>query len=345
MEEVKKITVPKKPTIKQLYLLAAGQEIGMDYFLFTCFEEEKTIAGLVGRHLKLNNKKRYPLLATDRRGELNEGLSQAREALLSWYGERYPFLGGTAVLDYSIHGEMLAPFVLMLLDIRELNRLKEQPLPMRLAAESDLENDPAWAEVLAQLHSHFSAYYRFMIAYIAWLTKAPSTSPLDLTSVPPVGRYLQLLHEARRRAERKANQGSYSSGGERSERPSYGGPPPRGGEGGGNDRNKSRSESGNSRGFDRGPRRNDRESSYRSSERRQGGEHPQERNQEALHQVEQGVNTLKKNSLLKELILPPQNSFVRREQHQRVKELGFTSSSTGEEDGRAVKITRSKKAK
>jgi predicted RNA-binding protein Jag len=41
-----------------------------------------------------------------------------------------------------------------------------------------------------------------------------------------------------------------------------------------------------------------------------------------------------------ELLLKPQNSFLRRIQHQYIVDAGFRSESTGENADRAVKILR-----
>lgn len=306
MEEVKNTPTAKKPTIKQQYLQAAGQEIGLDYFLYTCFEEEKTNAGLVGKHFKIMSKKKYPPLRDGRKDLIAEDIDQALEDVFAWYLSEYPILASSEVLDYSVHSEMLTPYILLIADVKDLFRSKGQALVYKLSPESSPEQDEQWSKVLTKLQKYFPTYYKFMAAYISWITKAPNTAPIDLTSVPPVGRYLAMLQDARRRAERKANQGSFERG-------------PR-------DRDRD----------DRGDRRDRKPQQGRFS----SAEH---RDQSAMKDVEQGIAKLKKNLLLKEILLKPQNSFVRREQHKRVKELGFNSHSSGEGPNRAVMITRAKK--
>jgi hypothetical protein len=321
MEEVKKQVIPKKPSIKQRYLAAAGQEVGMDYFLYTCFEEEKTCAALTGKHFKINNKKKYPGLQGQR--EITGDLDAVIGEIMQWYHSTYPQLAGSAVLDYAVHSEIVGPFIGLLTDVQDLFRLKGEPLLRVLPSGSEVAEDPSWAKVLTQLQGHFPHYYRFMAAYISWITKSAVAAPLDLTSVPPVGRYLQLLHEARRRAERKAQQAAYPAGAR-----SYGDRP-------------ERSEGGSSRSSGR---RDD----ARREERGHSGRHEGARgrtsgNEDYLKEVEQGVAKLKKNLLLKQVVLKPQNSFIRHEQHRKINELGLTSDSTGEGAQRAVKIMRASK--
>lgn len=60
----------------------------------------------------------------------------------------------------------------------------------------------------------------------------------------------------------------------------------------------------------------------------------------ALEDCKKALETMKENSNLHELALPPQNSFIRRHQHTFVTDAGFDSDSRGEGDQRHVCIIK-----
>jgi hypothetical protein len=62
--------------------------------------------------------------------------------------------------------------------------------------------------------------------------------------------------------------------------------------------------------------------------------------EQALKAVEDAVHLLQSDESRQEVTLPPENSFIRRQQHKKAIALGFNSISVGEGDARGVQIVR-----
>jgi predicted RNA-binding protein Jag len=61
-----------------------------------------------------------------------------------------------------------------------------------------------------------------------------------------------------------------------------------------------------------------------------------------LYETRKAIARLKEDSGLQEVLLKPQNSFIRREQHVVISDAGFGTESRGEGKERAVCIIRAK---
>jgi hypothetical protein len=72
-------------------------------------------------------------------------------------------------------------------------------------------------------------------------------------------------------------------------------------------------------------------------------EEHQVRQEQALKECDVAIEKLNTNSDLDKILLDPQNSFFRRLQHERIKEKGFFSESSGDGKKRSVVVSRNNK--
>lgn len=343
VEEINIFDLKKRPTIKQLYLEASDKEVNLDYFLYTCHEEESTYHVLPPLHRKQIESRRYPVVLHALRGEQSlaeseqaKDLAQLIQELCRWYVSSEPQLAGRELLNYELHSELLGPLVLMILDIKSLVEFKTgQKLP---AWESDAsEPSPVWTLLQEQLIQHFPAYGEKMLAYLQWSCKKAKPQNYDLATLPPVGRFVPILQSFQRRQEAAKYQPRPSSSEARDARKTSEGPAPRM-EHGRPDRgrpDRGRPDRGQSSG-----RRGPEVQVYAKPSKGREQAPERDREKEAMQDAERGITTLKKSKILKEVLLKPQNSFIRRKQHKKIVASGLFSESVGEGPNRAVKILR-----
>ena len=179
-------------------------------------------------------------------------------------------------------------------------------LGLRCSAQRGVPDDALLQAMLGFTEVYFPRHAAVMGAYMTWSLQKPAKESYDLASFPPVGRYAKILRKFQGRF-----QGAAPFSGNRG--PSSG------------------SHSGN-----RGP--------THSRDRHPRAHNPGDEaaTEVGLKEVERGIASLTADVALAEIILAPQNSFVRRLQHQRVLDRGFTSHSTGEGDLRTVVIDQKK---
>ena len=163
-----------------------------------------------------------------------------------------------------------------------------------------------------------------MFSYFQWITKDAKQVSYNLATLPPVGRFAAILQRFKRKIEQAKGLGFRNK---RDAGRGHSGPKGsfKGRHGTGPSRRPGRS----SEPASRGPRSG-----------QQGAKNDREK--AAMNDIEQCVKKLKKVKHLKEMLLKPQNSFIRRQQHKKIKSLGFYSESVGEGAQRAVKILRKK---
>lgn len=309
--------------LKQIYRQAAGKVVSRDFFIFACLEEEHTLKAL---------KEESDLLlrwrfASDSQSKNQEGAEPSLEkdlrSLCIWYVENYPIMGESLAMDYEVCHKLVGAFALWAMDLNVYTReTTQKDLPKRVKA--DLA--PLWILLDSLIKEYFPGYAESMIEFFEWKYSRPKETSYDLASLPPVGRYLSMLRQNDRSRERA----SYNSdrGEEKYPRPFQRDKP--------NFAGKDRPQSDKSGQGRREPKgRHDRD---RGDGREKNKELEKERI--ALSEVEKAVVTLKNQTSMGEFRLKPQNSFIRRLQHKKVNDLGFSSTSVGEEDERAVLITR-----
>lgn len=308
------------PTMKERFLEAAGTPVSLDYFLYTCLEQEKTRSGLESEETAFE----WPDLVNKTSGDDWE---KAASELFSWFDSQYPHLGSDKPLDHGQLVEMLPGYTSL---VHNLNHLHKQisgtVLPGRLKAGSD-QNGP-WAFIDASIKKHFQTYANYMIKYLDWCYTDSIAEELNLSLIPPVGRFLKVLLRGKMRSKNPRNKGgndrSRSSGGREA-----------------NNRNRDKG------GKSSGPR-SDGNKGYKGKHDKKpsrGGrprrtKHPKdiEREQKVVAEAKSGIAKLKDDPAIGEILLKPQNAFLRRLQHQEISDSGFKSISAGEGDGRAVKI-------
>ncbi|MBP6217370.1 MAG: hypothetical protein KA436_02160 [Oligoflexales bacterium] len=336
----------EKTTLKQHYRSVAGQEVGKDFFIYACLEAEHTLKN-VGEGCTSVNLPEWSGLSSSPTPPLQE--------LFQWYADRIPELGQTDPIDYELCQTIVLPFVKLTHDLAKYMQLRGvMSLPPRLAEGTvDEKSTPFWTEIDSYLSKLFPARFVPMCAYLTWRYAPRRTSSWDLASLPPVGRFFRVLRDGSRRKEPSNREPDPASVPPRDELPR--------GESSreeGEALSDKLADSGSSRPHHRAPSsprdshedrsrpardsHEDRSRSRRPQRSRddQGDERAREIERLALLEVEKAALAIKKQPSMAEYRLKPQNSYIRRLQHSRVGELGLHSASVGENEQRAVLITR-----
>lgn len=319
-----------KPKVIEVYRSSLGKQVSLDFFLFTCFEEEVTFKSFneeTQRHL---NQKRWPTITPllrdlrySNEAEKEEILQPLKEQsirdavaeLFSWYAQAHPALAAGKTLDYEVHSEIVREFVLLTLDF---GLLVESLTGKRLESHDKLdqaeESKEIWEALKENLEKHFPAYQQLMWSYFEWNYKKTPPPSYDLASLPPVGRYAFLLQKA---AREKGRDKSSNRNRQNSQNNGY-------------DRNRNEKQTFNKKEGSSPRRENSKRGESTSSK---------EKEEEAMADALQACKIMKTNGNKKELQLKPQNSYLRRLQHKLVGDEGLKSSSVGEGADRAVKIS------
>ena len=324
LEEV--VDLPEeKPSLREIYTESLGQEISIDYFLFTCLEEDRTLKSLPTQFQEQINQKRWPLvkpyfesLAFLEEGaekpfsqEVVEGeIENLVKRLCVWYQEKFPLLSGDQPLDYEVHGNTMTQFALLCQDLEALVNAKTGNKPHdRNKEEQSEEEKSLWNSIDSALQESFPSYGHYVLSYLEWIYKKAKAVEYDLASLPPVGRFTIMLQKAARMKTQRN---------EAAARPSEG-------------RREPRSYEGSDRGGSKSGFKDKKEGSKGSSA---------EKEAEALAEAKAAIAKFEKDKELGELRLKPRNSYLRRLQHQLIVDAGFESSSVGEGSGRGVMIKR-----
>ena len=309
----------KTPTVKEIYASSLGKNVSLDFFLFATFEEGQTIKHLSEAAKNQLNLKRWKHIQPylESLDFLEEGasrpVSETIESselcdlipkLFEWYQSHHPSLAANAPLDYEVYGSISKDIALLVQDLELLLKIKlKNPLQPRHSECS--ESSTIWTTTEEQLKKHFPNYSEYFISYFEWIYKRSKTEELDLSSVPPVGRYAMLIQ----RSLRNKNQSS---------RASHNG--------------QSKDQLGT-----RGQKRNfltDKKDLKNFKKDKDDSE------KEAVKEAKEGIEHLEKNPKLDHVDLAARNSFIRRLQHQYIVDAGFKSESAGEGSERRVRIKR-----
>lgn len=307
----------KKPSLKSIYKEASGKNVTKDFFVYSCMAENS------------NQEKLNELGEVVSWGLLNQSLSSPEftersleeliPELCRWHKTNCPSLAAQGVIDYEICAQIIEPCTFL---VRDLQRLVALKTGKNLDGKAD---EGIWTTITAELDRSFPAIGEYIGAFLRWKSSRATNTNYDIDSLPPEGRYFGVLKarishtpsSSPRAAREDRGQSRSQSLGSKTGGRAEGAPPTRRDYAGGGQR--------------RDGGRRDREGS-RDYEK-------QEVERLALLEVDKAVLALKNHPSMNEFRLRPQNSFVRRLQHQKVSDLGLYSSSVGEGEDRSVLIT------
>lgn len=304
--------------------------LGMDYFLYSCFEFEKmrrqsnppaegeqaTEVAPVSQSFE----GRWPPIAGATLKSLPPDIEQTSletliTRMLVWYGSQYPALCDEDALDSEKFYDVVEPFLNMTLDLSDIIFLKTgSSLP-----PSDSQDEKAkqiWEQIRSGISDTFMGYHAYFVKFLDWTFAEAPQDPVEIGSRPPVGRFAPHF-----RPQRSPSGGGGQFQGHR--------------QGGGQDRGQHR-QHGQHGGQDRGPR------VLKNGGQKPAPQKPMDEEQEkvALKAVDEAIERLKSENETEEVFLTPMNSFYRRLQHQYAVSLGFESASVGDGQTRGVKISR-----
>lgn len=331
--------VPKFATIAR-FRANSENKVSDDYFLYSCFEFEKTYAG----------NEHFPRYTG--RPSAGGNFIEFIKQMLQFYGGTYEAIPKSdLVMNHQTLEDLLPAVTLMLRDFDEIYQAAHgKPVP-----KYDAKNAEAmafWQEVrntLESIYPHFGAY---VFLYFRWSYGQFEEEVFEIGSRPPVGKYAPSYRMRNGGAAPPPRGGDRDRGGGRG--PRRDGPPPRGndrGGRGGNDRGRSGGGEHRSSGSrpegrpersrhegprDRGPRDNYEGRGNASDQ----AERTQKMEAEALKEVAAAIRALKESPEMAEFPLRAANSFYRRIQHQTVVQNGYHSYSAGEGNDRKVVVTR-----
>ncbi len=282
-------------------------EVSQDYFLYSCFEFEKTCKAIPH---KLDSVKRWPLGRS-----LQENLeatdigdshwANQLSSMLHWYKENYPKMLEVVVINDENLVEVIEPLVYISMDIRLLGqKILGGPLPSFNKVE---EASEPWPTIFSGLEKVFPALAPYFKQYM-WWSYQEEVVPDEEEERPPTGRYAP--PPPRRSAP--PSRGAAPSRPERDDR----------------------------------PRRDKRDAKERRPQRErdrgqgQGARRDVTLTSQQLEEIKSAVEKLRQDSSLDEVNLVPANSFHRHLQHSQIKEEGFFSRSEGQDKERFVVVTR-----
>lgn len=323
----------KTVTAKERYQQAGDEEVTLDFFLFTSLQEIVTCRTM--NQLQINELRKSLSGETISGFFQDEDQAQAPapdltagfEQLAQWYATTYAQLTSGKPLNYSHCGEVLPIFALFVLDFEALAR--------KFGDVEQVIQEALKDELLAKtVKPHFPDYALLMLKFFAWrYDSSGQTATADLKSVPPIGRFLPIFMKMQDRLLRQKGNGGkpfsgnrkpVSRGQQRESGPSSSSRPKR--SAAAERPVRSNPSGGNTR---KSPAYRERKEGKKpgSADRFRGAANNsgvvREVEQEAIAAVEQAIVLLNSKPALKELKLKPQNSFMRRLQHQKIADQGF----------------------
>lgn len=290
------------PSVKDIYKSKLGTEVTLDKFLFACLEEERTTRAIYAGKL---NTSHSALKGMDLSGDFQAVLKE----LLTWHIEKFPVLARDKVLDYEILQKVAYQFVHLVDDLSNVAKscLELDSIPSRDGEPKDL-----WSKVDELAKEILPAKAPQLEKLLDWTYAESESDEYDLKTLPPIGRFALILRRQFRKA--RADHQNKQRRGNR------------------DDNRKPRNDK-------RGPR--DDKGDGRPNQR---GDGPKKSNAEqqkaAEREAVEACEKMRQDEKLDGVLLPPQNSFIRRLQHKKVNALGFGSTSVGEGPSRAVKVLR-----
>ena len=298
-------------------------KVGLDYFLYSCFEFETTSRSLPK---KILGDTRWPLAF-----ELSEDLTSSSVANLSftdllgqimqWYAVKFPYIKSSTTIDLAILPEIVPAMVMIASDVSLAAKSKQIQQDL-LFDKTKSDNGSVWENLNSALNAEFPSLFRYIQRYLQWAFAIERAVEIDLGSRPPVGKYASLCRHGKSREPENRGPSHEVNGNDRNRsKPSMERKPQ---QGGGSGRPFGRSNS-NGDGNSKFAKRRDKDPQIEK---------------EALKEVTVAINRLKEDSQINEYKLPPINSYYRRIQHKNIIDAGFFSLSTGEGSERSVVVLR-----
>lgn len=365
--EKKYLSSSDKLSLKEEYKKSAGKKVPYDFFVYSCMAEDHTLQTLGDAS---HSNSRWPVLAERREaGKLDDPMpeksfEECAQQLMQWYAHSYPELASSQALDHALCSVLVGKFMLMINDVRQLVFIKNNKgLPQIPSNESRPE---IWDRLDSLLQESFPTYASYIMAYFKWVYAKPVERKIELADLPPVGRYFGILKDnLRSKGQRDGEENSQPIPIPQEipqRKPDWG--------------DKERENLDEPKEFIREPREpreareprepresrepreprerherkepRDRDRGVRGGRDRERGDRDRsgdddkgkDKEKLALLEVDKAILALKKHSSMTEFRLRPQNSFIRRLQHRKINALGFQSHSVGDDDDRAVLITR-----
>lgn len=286
----------QSPTVLDHFLESKNKAVNIDYFLFACLEEER--------------------LQNYRDNYSDTQYSDLKSIILAHKGQNLE-LTSTQVLDHGQVTEIVPGFIKMLNALTSFLKSKNDgKLPAKAKDNED------WNTIAKLIAETFPNYSDYMNQYINWRYTVTTKEKLDLSSIPPSGRFIKLHNRNSPGAfERK--------------------PPRKDGPRGRSDRkfDNRKSKPSSDRKFNDRKSKPSSDRKFNSDRNNKQNEIKKKREQAAMKEAKESAQLMLSNKELQEVILAPQNSFLRRKQHQIIEDLGLKSSSVGEGNDRSVKIS------
>ena len=311
---------------KQRFIEMTGKEVPLDYFLYTCFESEKMLAGTekrLGGPDKVESRNIDPSLMDGLSATNDAAWERAVATLYDWHCAREQALLERAPVDIERLCAVADEFVAFHADLRHLfHAVTGDGLPV---FDEEVGLAPIWIAVSNVLDEKSSSASGLFKKFFAWTYNTWEPPTFEVGSRPPVGRYSP---PPRLRTGGPGGRPERNDRNDRPERPDR------------NDRNDRPQHDDRPRRADR-PRRDDRP--HRDERpRHHDDERSIQQEKEALAEVEKALAVFESDPSTEFVDLPPTNSYQRRKQHHEINERGFKTQSVGEGHDRAVRVTRDK---
>ena len=307
-------------------------KVGLDYFLYSCFEYETTIRSLPK---KILGETRWPMALTlsedlDSADVHNRSFLELVGEIIQWYSVKFPYIKSSSGIDLAILPEIVPAMVMMASDFSLAAKSKKLEHEILFDKEKS-DNGELWESINKAIVAEFPNKARFIQRYLQWAFAIERVVEIDLGSRPPVGKYASLCRHSGRSRESGNRAPSQDNNG--NERHNYNqsseNRPSRHGGGGG------RGKEPYGRGNNNGPFR---DGNSKFSKQRRDKDPQIEK--EALREVQVALDKLSDDDQVNEIKLPPMNSYYRRIQHKKIVDAGFYSLSRGEGPERAVVVMR-----
>ena len=302
----------------------SDQPVGIDYFLYSCFEFESTCKALPRT---IVGDDRWPVmlgLLEGERGEFDDlTISELAEKMADWYAEKFPYLTAANPVNFRTLAEVVPATVMMAKDLDMIIKEKTgSSIPtFKTANKSDV-----WQLIEKTLEKKLTKHAYFFSRYLKWVHAQEEENTIEIGNRPPVGRFAPSRGRSTPQGRGGGRSGNSKSYGNRQH---FGNSSQ-----GGNQKNNRNEKRGRSEFRHKKDSQDDKFHRDRKRDARL--------EQESIKQVIRAVQILNQQPDLGEYRLPPANSYYRRLQHKQVKEEGLFSSSAGEGQERAVVITRAK---
>lgn len=163
----------------------ASDVVSVDYFLYSCFEYEKTFKS----RPKKTNENRWPLACSNDKESnpevTNHTIEELIDLLCKWYQKSYPQLADET-LDLDNLADVVPAFMLLMRDMDIIVKAKTNEYLPSYEPESQ---SSIWVAVSKAIQDSFKLSDMYL-KYLHWSNAAqPQSLEEDLGARPPVGRF------------------------------------------------------------------------------------------------------------------------------------------------------------